>query len=88
MHTLEEASDSMEQCVRLLQLASSRGDWELCSELARFLMAMDEWGDSAEGDGQVGPKQYTRDERTKIQHNKIGSARPSESNVEEPSLWH
>ena len=44
MHTLEEGAGSMEQCVRLLQLASARNDWELCSELARFLMAMDESG--------------------------------------------
>lgn len=46
MQTLEEDAGSMEQCVKLMQLASSRDDWELCSELARFLMAMDESGDT------------------------------------------
>ncbi|WEW61587.1 WD40 repeat protein [Emydomyces testavorans] len=31
--------------VRLLRLASQKGDWELCGELARFLMALDSSGD-------------------------------------------
>jgi hypothetical protein len=31
--------------VRLLVLASQKGDWELCAELARFLIALDESGD-------------------------------------------
>lgn len=47
LHTLEEAgsaSTDSEQCVRLLQKAKESGDWELCKELARFLMALDESG--------------------------------------------
>lgn len=47
LHTLEEAgsaSSNSEQCVRLLQEAKENGDWELCKELARFLMALDESG--------------------------------------------
>lgn len=47
LHTLEEAgsaSSDSEQCVRLLQKAKESGDWELCKELARFLMALDESG--------------------------------------------
>ena len=47
LHTLEEAgsaSTDSEQCVRLLQQAKESGDWELCKELARFLMALDESG--------------------------------------------
>ncbi|KLJ10646.1 hypothetical protein EMPG_13976 [Blastomyces silverae] len=31
--------------VRLLRLASQKGDWELCGELARFLIALDESGE-------------------------------------------
>lgn len=47
LHTLEEAgstSSDSEQCVRLLQKAKENGDWDLCKELARFLMALDESG--------------------------------------------
>lgn len=47
LHTLEEAgsaSSDSEQCVRLLQKAKESGDWELCKELVRFLMALDESG--------------------------------------------
>lgn len=47
LHTLEDAgsaSSDSEQCVRLLQKAKESGDWELCKELARFLMALDESG--------------------------------------------
>ena len=46
LHTFEETDSSSEQCVRLLQRAKEAGDWELCKELARFLMALDETGDS------------------------------------------
>lgn len=45
LHTLEEADSGSEQCVRLLQKAKERGDWDLCKELARFLMALDESGE-------------------------------------------
>lgn len=31
--------------VRLIELASQKGDWELCGELARFLIALDVSGD-------------------------------------------
>lgn len=47
LHTLEEAgsaSSDSEQCVRLLSKAKESGDWDLCKELARFLMALDESG--------------------------------------------
>ncbi|EAS27670.3 uncharacterized protein CIMG_10275 [Coccidioides immitis RS] len=33
-----------ESAIRLLRLASHKGDWELCGELARFLMALDSSG--------------------------------------------
>ena len=46
LHTFEETETSSEQCVRLLQRAKEAGDWDLCKELARFLMALDESGDT------------------------------------------
>ncbi|EKD12048.1 uncharacterized protein L3040_003174 [Drepanopeziza brunnea f. sp. 'multigermtubi'] len=44
LHTFEELSSSSEQLVRLLSRAKDEADWELCKELARFLMALDETG--------------------------------------------
>ncbi|KAL6717855.1 WD40 repeat protein [Lecanora helva] len=51
MHTFddEEGETSSEQCVRLLQRAKEAGDWDLCKELARFLMALDETGEVLRG---------------------------------------
>ena len=46
LHTFEEMETSSESCVRLLQQAKEAGDWDLCKELARFLMALDESGDT------------------------------------------
>jgi hypothetical protein len=46
LHTFEELSSSSEQLVRLLARAKSEGDWELCKELARFLTALDESGNT------------------------------------------
>ena len=46
MQTLEENNHSSDECVRLLQKAKAAGDWELCKELARFLMALDQSGDT------------------------------------------
>ncbi len=45
LHTLEENGSGSEQCVRLMQEAKEKGDWDLCKELARFLMALDESGE-------------------------------------------
>ncbi|MCJ1400729.1 hypothetical protein MMC11_003937 [Xylographa trunciseda] len=45
LHTFEDGDGSAEQCVRLLRRAGEEGDWELCKELARFLMALDGEGD-------------------------------------------
>jgi hypothetical protein len=39
-------SSSSEQLVRLLGRARDEGDWELCKELARFLQALDESGNT------------------------------------------
>ena len=46
LHTFEEMETSSESCVRLFQKAKEAGDWDLCKELARFLMALDESGDT------------------------------------------
>lgn len=46
LHTFEELSSSSEQLVRLLTRAKEEEDWELCKELARFLTALDETGDT------------------------------------------
>ncbi|KAI8690656.1 RIC1 domain-containing protein [Fusarium sp. Ph1] len=46
LHTLDELGSSTEQSVRLLSRAMREGDWELCKELARFLAAMDETGET------------------------------------------
>lgn len=44
LHTFEELRSTGDQVVRLLQRAKSAGDWDLCKELARFLMALDPGG--------------------------------------------
>jgi hypothetical protein len=44
LHNLEELSSTGDQVVRLLQRARDEQDWDLCKELARFLMALDESG--------------------------------------------
>ncbi|KAF2145566.1 uncharacterized protein K452DRAFT_264703 [Aplosporella prunicola CBS 121167] len=44
LHTFEELSSSSHQLIRLLQRAKNEQDWDLCKELARFLMALDETG--------------------------------------------
>lgn len=42
----EELDVCSEYCIRLLQKAKEAADWDLCKELARFLMALDNSGDS------------------------------------------
>jgi RAB6A-GEF complex partner protein 1 len=44
LHTFEELSSTGDQVVRLLEKAKEKQDWDLCKELARFLMALDESG--------------------------------------------
>lgn len=44
LQTFDEEGNGSEQCVRLMQKAKEEGDWDLCKELARFLMALDETG--------------------------------------------
>ncbi|ERT01272.1 hypothetical protein HMPREF1624_02514 [Sporothrix schenckii ATCC 58251] len=44
LHTFDALATASEQGVRLLRQAMQEGDWELCKELARFLAAMDDSG--------------------------------------------
>ncbi|KAF1984720.1 RIC1-domain-containing protein [Aulographum hederae CBS 113979] len=44
LHTFDELSSSSQQLIKLLQRAKDEQDWDLCKELARFLMALDESG--------------------------------------------
>lgn len=46
LHTFEELATASEQSVRLFSRAIREEDWELCKELARFLAAMDESGET------------------------------------------
>jgi hypothetical protein len=54
LHALDGGDESgksstgggQDDVTRLLALAKERGDWELCGELARFLMALDASGDA------------------------------------------
>lgn len=41
---MEKLSSSSKDMVRLLAIAVAQGDWELCKELARFLVALDDTG--------------------------------------------
>ena len=44
LHTMEKLSSSSKDMVRLLSIAVAQGDWDLCKELARFLVALDDTG--------------------------------------------
>ena len=46
LHNFNDLESSSKQCVRLLERAKDVEDWELCKELARFLMALDASGDT------------------------------------------
>ncbi|KAK9418534.1 putative DUF1339 domain protein [Seiridium unicorne] len=46
LHTFEELDTASEQSVRLFSRAIREEDWDLCKELARFLAAMDESGET------------------------------------------
>jgi RAB6A-GEF complex partner protein 1 len=48
LHNLEELDTSSDELVRLLRRAKEEEDWELCKELARFLMALDQSGATLE----------------------------------------
>lgn len=43
--SLDDEDQIQESAVRLLRLASQKSDWDLCGELARFLIALDDSGE-------------------------------------------
>ncbi|KAL2019248.1 hypothetical protein VTK56DRAFT_9975 [Thermocarpiscus australiensis] len=49
LHTFDELATASEQSVRLLSRAIHEEDWDLCKELARFLAALDETGETLRG---------------------------------------
>lgn len=53
LHTLEELSSSSDQLVRLLRRAKEQQDFELCKELSRFLVALDQSGQTLQDALQV-----------------------------------
>lgn len=44
LHTFQEEQFNAQQIARLLRMAREEGDWDLCKELARFLVGIDETG--------------------------------------------
>lgn len=44
LHTLAEINSDAPEVIRLLRAARQEQEWELCKELARFLMALDQSG--------------------------------------------
>jgi len=46
LSAFEDTESSSAACVKLLRVAKEAGDWDLCKELARFLMALDQTGDT------------------------------------------
>ena len=95
LHTFEELSSSSQQLVRLLSRAKEEQDWELCKELARFLMALDESGATLRQALEMVQLKSTGDERRegsflferatlepdKMMHNGAGPRRVAEGNV-------
>lgn len=88
LHTFEDLSSSSEQLLRLLSKAVEEGDWDLCQELARFLMALDETGatliEALELVGLRSPKNETQGSsfmfagsRLKVPHRPKSSSRLS-----------
>jgi hypothetical protein len=45
LHNLDELEVGDDSVVELLGRAKDAGEWELCKELARFLMALDQSGE-------------------------------------------
>lgn len=44
LHTLEEVESNFDQLLRLMRRSMDEEDWDLCRELARFLLAVDNTG--------------------------------------------
>lgn len=76
LQTVEENGRSYEQCVRLLRQARQAGDWELCKELARFLIALDDSGDALR-EAMTSMQNGMTQEHERIEHS--GTPVPSQS---------
>ncbi|KAK9453510.1 RIC1-domain-containing protein [Dipodascopsis uninucleata] len=46
LQTMEQLEDSSAEMIRLFSMAMEAGDWDLCKELARFLTALDNSGET------------------------------------------
>ena len=79
LQTFEESEHSSEQCVRLLQKAKEAEDWELCKELARFLMALDTSGETLREAMEKMQIEHsdTQDDDIKLKTPQLKSARTS-----------
>lgn len=87
LHTFQELSTSSQQLVRLLSRAKEEQDWELCKELARFLMALDESGatlrEALEMVDLKNPRPGSRGKGSFM----FESARPSSSSSSSGTRW-
>ena len=45
LHTFDEGNFGTQQIARLMRMAAERGEWELCKEMARFLVGVDGSGE-------------------------------------------
>lgn len=73
LHTFDELATASEQSVRLLSRAMREEDWELCKELARFLAALDETGETLrEAMGMVNIQTNEFTPRLAVPHKSIG----------------
>ena len=86
LHTFEELESSSEQCIRLFQKAKAAGDWDLCKELARFLMALDESGlrlrDAMERINLGASPVNSSNDRSPAQATKLNTPRPKSHGTE------
>ncbi|KAK3487296.1 RIC1-domain-containing protein [Neurospora crassa] len=73
LHTFDELATASEQSVRLLSRAMREGDWELCKELARFLAALDETGDTLREAMELAKMRVKQESELEDGHGSVGS---------------
>lgn len=73
LHTFDELATASEQSVRLLSRAMREGDWELCKELARFLAALDETGDTLREAMELAKIRVKQESELEDGHGSVGS---------------
>jgi hypothetical protein len=87
LHTLDELETDDKEAIRLLQRAKEEQDWDLCKELARFLMALDSSGEKLrEALTVVGlqPKRHSLRGKLQLPADKAANAAPP-SDENEPA---